>query len=180
MRKFVLIAICAFSFSLSPALAEDKPTEKSEEIVNRMVKSVNEQNYELIGMDFDPPITGDDSRRRLLDNLLAQHGKIVRIDNLRRDLGQLIFVAYCERGAADMIIWLDNNDKITGMLCQPHKPDTDTSVPEKKKATPPSSPPPPSNSKVKWLILILCIFIGGIITLKLLKRRKNAEHETDK
>ncbi|MFA5251943.1 MAG: hypothetical protein WC454_05095 [Phycisphaerae bacterium] len=188
MRKLVLIAICVCS--LVPAFAEDKPTDKVEGIIDKLVKSINEQNYDLIGGDFDPPMQGEDNRRRFFDNLLTDYGKIISTDKLWKKGGLITFVGHCERGDIDMTLWLNNENKITGLSFLPHKPDT--SVPEQNEVlppatqplpssqTPPSTQPPSSHFEVKWLILILCVFIGGIAILKLSKRGKNVEQKTDK
>jgi len=146
MRKLILIVICAYS--LSPALAQDEPISRFEKVVNRMVKAINEGNSADVGSDFDKTMEDFfplEKRKPFLENLLAQYGKIQKLGEPRlAQPGQAIFVAHCERGALDITIWLDDNDKVIGLLFLPHKPDMP--VPEKNE-TDLSLP-----FKGKWLI----------------------------
>jgi hypothetical protein len=117
-----------------------------------MVKAINEQDYARIGSDFDRTMEDFfplEKRKPFFENLSAQYGKINRLDKPQLPQpGQAIFVAHCERGSLDITVWLSDNDKITGLLFLPHKPDI--AVPEKNE-TKLSLP-----FKGKWLV-----FWGG-------------------
>lgn len=126
MRKLIIVAICACS--LVPAFAKDKPIDSFKLIVDKLVKAINEQNYDLIGSDFEPPMQGEDNRRQFFDNLLAKYGKIIKTDKLRNNGGLITFVGHCEHGDIDMTLWLGDNNKITGLSFLPHKPDTSVPV----------------------------------------------------
>ena len=150
MRKLILIVICAYSLSL--AFAQDEPIARFEKVLDRMVKAVNEGDYARIGSDFDRTMEDFfplEKREPFFKNLSAQHGKIIRLDKPRLvQPGQAISVANCERGKLDIKVWLDEKDKIIGLLFLPHT--TDMPVPEKNE-TKLSLP-----FKGKWLV-----FWGG-------------------
>ena len=92
-----------------------------------MVKAINEGDYVGTGKDFAQSMEDFlplEKRRPFFKNLLAQYGKIHKLDVPRLiQLYQAIFVAHCERGKLDITVWLDEKDKITGLLFLPHKPD---------------------------------------------------------
>jgi len=125
MRKLILIVICAYS--MSAAFAQDEPIARFEKVVNKMVKAVNEKDYADTGKDFAQSMEDFfplEKRKLFFENLSAQYGKIQSLDEPRlTQPGQAIFVAHCERGSLDITVWLDDNDKITGLLFLPHKPD---------------------------------------------------------
>jgi murein DD-endopeptidase MepM/ murein hydrolase activator NlpD len=71
-----------------------------------------------------------EKREPFFKNLSAQYGKIIRLDKPRLvQPGQAIFVANFERGKLDIKVWLDEKDKIIGLLFLPHT--ADIPVPEK-------------------------------------------------
>jgi hypothetical protein len=137
---------------LSLAFAQDEPIARFEKVLDRMVKAVNEGDYARIGSDFDRTMEDFfplEKREPFFKNLSAQYGKIIRLDKPRLvQPGQAIFVANCERGKLDIQVWLDEKDKIIGLLFLPHT--TDMPVPEKNE-TKLSLP-----FKGKWLV-----FWGG-------------------
>jgi len=147
MRKLILIFICAYS--LSVVLAQDEPISRFEKVINRMVKAINEGNYVDVGSDFDKTMEDFfplEKRKPFLENLLDQYGKIQKLGEPRLDQpSQAIFMAQCEHGSLDITVWLDDNDKVIGLLFLPHKPDIP--VPEKNE-TKLSLP-----FKSKWLVV---------------------------
>ncbi len=108
------------------ASAEESTVGRFEKVVNGMVKAINEGDYARIGSDFDRTMEDFftlEKRKPFFKNLSAQYGKINRLDKPRlAQLGQAIFVAHCEHGKLDITVWLDDNNKITGLLFLPHKP----------------------------------------------------------
>jgi hypothetical protein len=124
----VLVLLVATS-----ALAEEIAAGRFEKVINKMIKAINEGNPADIGSDFDQTMEDFfplEKRKPFLENLLAQYGKIQELEEPRpAQPSQAIFVAHCERGALDITVWLDDNDKVIGLLFLPHKPDIP--VPEK-------------------------------------------------
>lgn len=125
MRRHLIVL-----FILAPAvlsLAKGNTTIRYEKVVNRIVKAVNDGDYSRIGKDFDR--TMEDffplkKRKPFFENLSAQYGKIKKLQKPRLPQpGQAIFVAHCESGELDITIWLNDKDKITGLLFLPHKAD---------------------------------------------------------
>jgi hypothetical protein len=125
MRKFIPIFILAYG--TVAAFGQQQPTDRFEKVVNRMVETINKEDYAGTGKDFAQSMEDFlplEKRRPFFKNLLAQYGKIRKLDMPRLiSPGQAIFVAHCERGKLDMTVWLDEKDKITGLLFLPHKPD---------------------------------------------------------
>ncbi len=129
MRRSLTVMATLFVVSLV-ATAD---SERFGKVVNGMVKAINEGDYARIGSDFDrtmedffPP----EKREPFFKNLSAQYGKIIRLDKPRLvQPGQAIFVANCERGKLDIKVWMDEKDKIIGLLFLPHT--ADIPVPEK-------------------------------------------------
>jgi hypothetical protein len=115
------------------ALAEENAVGRFEKIINKMVKAINEGSPADIGSDFDKTMEDFfplEKRKPFFENLLAQYGKIQKLDEPRMaQPGQAIFAAHCERGVLDITIWLDDNDKVVGLSFLPHKPVM--TVPEK-------------------------------------------------
>lgn len=130
MKRCLVMLVLLLATS---ALAEENATGRFEKVINKIVKAINEGNPADIGMDFDKTMEDFfplEKRKPFLENLLAQYGKIQKLDVPRlAQPGQAIFVAHCERGALDITVWLNDNDKVVGLLFLPHKPDIP--VPEK-------------------------------------------------
>ncbi len=118
-------------FVVSLVAAAD--SERFGKVVNRMVKAINEGDYARIGSDFDRTMEDFfplEKREPFFKNLSAQYGKIIRLDKPRLvQPGQAIFVANFERGKLDIKVWLDEKDKIIGLMFLPHT--ADIPVPEK-------------------------------------------------
>ncbi|MFB0524877.1 MAG: peptidoglycan DD-metalloendopeptidase family protein [Phycisphaerae bacterium] len=129
-RCFTVLAMLLLAAS---ALAEESTAGRFEKVVKKMVKAINEGNYADIGSDFDQTMEDFfplEKRKPFFENLSAQYGKIQKLDEPRlAQPSQAIFVAHCERGTLDITVWLDDNDKVIGLLFLPHKPDIP--VPEK-------------------------------------------------
>jgi len=131
MRKLVISLVLLFV--VGSAFGEQAATERFEKVVGRMVEAINKEDYAGTGKDFAQsmedffPLV---KREPFFKNLLAQYGKILKLDVARlTQPNQAIFVAHCERGKLDITVWLDEKDKIIGLLFTPHEPGIP--VPEK-------------------------------------------------
>ena len=148
-RYFTTLAILFLTVSV---WAQASAAERFEKVVDRMVKAINEADYAGIGRDFAQSMADFlplEKRKPFFKNLSAQYGKINRLDEPRlAQPSQAIFVAHCQRGKLDITVWLDDNNKITGLLFQPHKPDIPAPDKHKTKLSLPF--------KGKWLV-----FWGG-------------------
>ena len=150
MRRSLIVLATLFVVSL--VAAEKAGTERFGKVVNRMVKAINKGDYAGAGKDFAASMEEFfplEKRKPFFKNLSGQYGKIQKLGEPRlTPPNQAIFVAHCERGKLDIQVWLDEKDKIIGLLFLPHKPDIP--VPEKNE-TKLSLP-----FKGKWLV-----FWGG-------------------
>ena len=125
MRKyFTTLAILFLAVSV---WAQASAAERFEKVVNRMVKAINEADYAGVGKDFAQNMEDFfplDKRKPFFEGMSAQYGKIQKLDKPRlTPPNKAIFVAHCQRGKLDITVWLDDNDKIAGLLFLPHKPD---------------------------------------------------------
>lgn len=129
MKKCITLLVM-LSLAVS---AEESTVGRFEKVVNGTVKAINEGDYARIGSDFDRTMEDFfplEKRKPFFENLSAQYGKIIRLDKPRlAQPGQAIFVANCERGELDITVWLNDQDRITGLLFLPHK--ADLPVPER-------------------------------------------------
>ncbi|MBN1803630.1 MAG: peptidoglycan DD-metalloendopeptidase family protein [Sedimentisphaerales bacterium] len=125
MRRYLFVLFMLFPAAL--VLAEENTSARYEKIVNRMIKAINEGDYVRIGEDFDRSMEDFlplKKRKPFFENLSAQYGKIKKLEKPRlTQSGQAIFIAQCESGKLDITIWLNDQDKITGLLFLPHKAD---------------------------------------------------------
>ena len=150
MRKLAIILVLLLLAGW--AFAEQAQTQRFTKVIEPMVEAINKKDYAGTGKDFAQSMEDFlplEKRRPFFKNLLAQYGKIRKLDMPRLiSPGQAIFVAHCERGKLDIKVWLDDKDKIIGLLFLPHTPD----IPVPKKHETKLSLP----FKGRWLV-----FWGG-------------------
>ncbi|HUS72516.1 MAG TPA: peptidoglycan DD-metalloendopeptidase family protein [Sedimentisphaerales bacterium] len=124
MRRSLIVLATLFVVSL--AAAEKAGTERFGKVVNEMVEAVNKGDYAGAGRDYAASMEEFfplEKRSPFFKNLSTQYGKIEKLDKPRlTPPDQAIFVAHCERGKLDIQVWLDDKDKIIGLLFLPHKP----------------------------------------------------------
>ncbi|MHC4911394.1 MAG: M23 family metallopeptidase [Planctomycetota bacterium] len=123
MQKLVISLVLLFV--VGSVSGQEAATERIEKVVGRMVEAINKKDYAGAGKDFAQsmedffPLT---KRAPFFKNLLAQYGKIQKLDVRHwTEPYKAIFVAQCERGKLDITVWLDDKDKITGLLFTPHE-----------------------------------------------------------
>ena len=133
MRRIFIVSAVLFSVVL--ASTQETAADKFQIVVNRMVKAINEADYAGTGRDFAQTMEDFfplEKRRPFFKNLSAQYGKIQKLNPPRYTPPEhAVFVAHCERGLLDIKVWLDDDDKIVGLLFLPHK--EDIPVPDKHK-----------------------------------------------
>lgn len=124
MRKLALTIILAYG--AAAGLGQDQPAGRFQEVAATMVKAINETDYAGVGRDFDQTMADFfplEKREPFFKDVSAQYGKIVKLDEPRVvQPGQAVFVGHCERGKLDITVWLDDDDKVIGLLFLPHKP----------------------------------------------------------
>jgi len=125
MKNFVLIVILACG--IVPALGQHQPVERFQKVATRMVKAINEQDYAGVGQDFAQTMADFfpfEKQEPFFKDLSAQYGKIKTLEDPRLvPPDQAVFVAQCEGGKLDITVWLNADDKISGLLFLPHKPE---------------------------------------------------------
>ena len=125
MRELVISLFLLFV--AGSVFGEQAAADRFKKVADRMVKAINEGDYAGIGKDFAKSMEDFlplEKRKPFFKDLLVQYGKIRELDVPRLILpGQAVFVAHCERGKLDIKVWLDDKDKIIGLLFLPHTPD---------------------------------------------------------
>ena len=102
------------------------PEARFEKIAERLVKGINEKNYQMIRADFNKIMLNALSAEQLepvINNVLAEHRRIERLGKPHIIWpNQAIFPAHCQKGIFDIRIVLDAQDKIAGLWLAPHTP----------------------------------------------------------
>lgn len=127
MRRIVLVLLVLLSASV---LSAQEATMRFEKVVNRMVKAINDANWPGVQADFGQVMLDAFPLEKLtpfFQDMLAQYGKIKKLDTARyTPPNQAVFPAHFERGILDIKVVLDGQNKIIGLLFQPHLPDIPT------------------------------------------------------
>jgi len=122
----VAMAIAALQAQDKAASKSDKqsPTERFQNVVNKMVEAINNADYPGIQRDFSKVMLEAlplEKSEPFFKNLSAEYGKIQKLQNPRFiPPDQAIFPARFERGILDIKVVLDNQDKIIGLWFLPH------------------------------------------------------------
>ncbi len=124
MKNLVLAVVLACW--VVPALGEHQPTGRFQKVAARMIKAINEQDHAGVGKDFAQTMEDFfplEKRKPFFKNMSGQYGKIKELEDARLvQPDQAVFVAQCERGKLDITVWLDDDNKVIGLLFLPHKP----------------------------------------------------------
>lgn len=128
-----LIAVAAVLVLAALVWAQQGGTQRFESVVGKIVEAINKGDYAAVGADFHQSMEDFfplQKRMPFFTAMALQYGKIKNLGPARvAQPGQAVFVAEYERGKLDITVWLDDDDKIIGLLFLPHKPDIP--VPEK-------------------------------------------------
>lgn len=150
MKRMVIATIVLFL--TASAVWGQEATERYEKVVNRLVKAINEADWEGVRADFGQVMLDAlplEKSTPFLKGLTAQYGKIEKLDACRyTPPNQGVFPAHFERGVLDIKVVLDGQDKIIGLWFLPHLPDVPKVEKHQTKLTLPF--------KGKWLV-----FWGG-------------------
>jgi hypothetical protein len=123
--KFISMFFVAV-FLTSPIYSKDVRIERFERVVQNIVESANNNDYEGVRKDFDEKMAEafpEDKSTAFFKGLSGKYGKIKRLDGPKViDVNKLIFPAFFERGVLDIKIILNDADKIAGLWFLPHTP----------------------------------------------------------
>ena len=124
MKTFLFVFLMIFF--VSPAYGKDVRIERFERVVQNIVESVNNGDYEGVRRDFDENMAeafSEDKSTAFFKSLAGKYGKIKKLDDPKIiDVNQVVFPAYFERGILDIKIVLNDADKIAGLWFLPHTP----------------------------------------------------------
>jgi hypothetical protein len=127
-----LYAACAYALLAGSALGAEGDEETFTQVAGRMVKAINAADYDGVRQDFSPEMRKAFPVAKCADffrGLSGEFGKITKLEKPQfPSARKAVFLARCERGALDITLVLDDQDKITLMTFQSH---SDLPVPEK-------------------------------------------------
>lgn len=132
MRKLATVFILAFM--AVPVFAEQS-MDRFEKVAGRLITAINDANYPATHKDFAQNMLDFlslEKAKEFFEGLSTHYGRIQKLDKPRlAPSGETVFVAKCERGVLDIKVWLNDNNKIIGLLFLPHT--SDIPAPEKNK-----------------------------------------------
>jgi hypothetical protein len=115
------------------AIFAAESVDRYQKVVDRMVTTFNKEDYPGMCRDFHKIMSDAlplEKSTPIFKEMMNQYGKITKLDPPRVTRpNQAVFPTHFERAILDLIIVLDNDDKILGLLFTPHTPDLP--VPEK-------------------------------------------------
>jgi len=92
-------------------------------VANRLVALINTADYSgvenLLNKEMSEALPLDKATE-FFTGLAGQVGKIQKLDEPKRSAKGVVFTARCERGILDMLLVLDDQNKISGLNFKPH------------------------------------------------------------
>lgn len=112
---------------VGPACAEQAEMARFKTVAERLVKAVNAGDVKAFRQDFARSMLEflpAEKAQVFIEGLTSQLGQIDRLEAARLyPPNQCVYVVRFQRGLLDMKIWLDQEDRIIGLLFTPHVPD---------------------------------------------------------
>jgi nicotinamidase-related amidase len=99
------------------------PVDRNTKVANRLVELVNAADYFGVESLFNKEMSEAlplEKAAEFLKGLSAQAGKIQKLDEPEPGSEGIVFPAHCERAVLDMTLALDEQNRIAGLVFQPH------------------------------------------------------------
>ena len=136
MKNIILLVsiLCVGYFAFPKnAAAADPNSARFDKVVNRLVEALNKQDYPAIEQDFNQNMMEAlplQKSQPFFESMAKQYGKINKLDPAQfTGPDQAVYAAHYEKAVIDIKIALDNGDKISGLLFEPH---ADSNLPAPK------------------------------------------------
>jgi len=99
-------------------------TERFSKVINRLVEAINKQDYAAIVREYDAGMSAKfplNNTTLLFKNYESLYGNVTRVDSPQvKARDQAVCVIYFERGAQDLILYINDQDKIKGFIFTAH------------------------------------------------------------
>ena len=143
MRRMTGIFLFFVILTLT-SLSQQQGNERFVRVINRLVEAMNKQDYAGIVREYDAgmssafPLT---NTTILFKNYESQYGKVTRVDSPQvKTIDQAVCVIYFERGAQDLTLYINDQEKIKGFIFTTHTiPESQTTQDPKPALTPPTT-----------------------------------------
>ena len=126
------------------SFAQQQGTERFARVINRLVEAMNKQDYAGIVREYDAGMTTAfplNNTTLLFKNYEAQYGNVTRVDTPQvKARDQAVCLIYFERGAQDLTLYINDQEKIKGFIFTTHVIPESQAMQEPKPAPTPTPP----------------------------------------
>ena len=127
------------------SIAQQQGTERFARVINRLVEAMNKQDYAGIVREYDAGMSAAfplNNTTLLFKNYESQYGNVTRVDSPQvKAIDQAVCVIYFERGAQDLILYVNDQEKIKGFIFTTH------AIPESQTIQEPKPAPTPTTTQ---------------------------------
>jgi murein DD-endopeptidase MepM/ murein hydrolase activator NlpD len=128
------------------SFAQQQGTERFVRVINRLVEAMNKQDYAGIVQEYDAGMSAAfplNNTTILFKNYESQYGNVTRIDSPQvKAINQAVCVIYFERGAQDLTLYINDQEKIKGFIFTTHV------IPESQTIQEPKPAPTPTTTQI--------------------------------
>jgi Membrane proteins related to metalloendopeptidases len=121
------------------SFAQQQGAERFARVISRLVEAMNKQDYAGIVREYDAGMSAAfplNNTTLLFKNYESQYGKVTRVDPPQiKAIDQAVCVIYFERGAQDLTLYINDQEKIKGFIFTTH------AVPESQTVQEPNPAP---------------------------------------
>ena len=144
MRRSTRIFLIIIIWTLT-SFAQQQGTERFARVINRLVEAMNKQDYAGIVREYDAGMSAAfplNNTTLLFKNYESQYGNVTRVDSPQvKTMDQAVCVIYFERGAQDLILYINDQEKIKGFIFTTH------AIPESQTIQEPKPAPTPATAQ---------------------------------
>lgn len=128
------------------SFAQQQGTERFVRVINRLVEAMNKQDYAGIAREYDAGMSAAfplNNTTILFKNYESQYGNVTRVDSPQvKAINQAVCVIYFERGAQDLTLYINDQEKIKGFIFTTHI------IPESQTIQEPKPAPTPTAAQI--------------------------------
>jgi biotin carboxyl carrier protein len=123
MRRTIGIFLFIVIWTLT-SFAQQQGTERFTRVINRLVEAMNKHDYAGIVREYDAGMANAfplNNTTLLFKNYESQYGNVIRIDSPQvKSIDQAVCLIYFERGAQDLTLYMNDQEKIKGFIFTTH------------------------------------------------------------
>jgi murein DD-endopeptidase MepM/ murein hydrolase activator NlpD len=123
MRRTTGIFLFIVVWTLT-SFAQQQGPERFARVINRLVEAMNKKDYAGIVREYDAGMSAAfplNNTTLLFKNYESQYGNVTRVDSpLVKAIDQAVCLIYFERGAQDLTLYINDQEKIKGFIFTTH------------------------------------------------------------